>query len=95
MAATVLTRVELDAARTPFTAAQTVRIDNILVCNATGSAIEVVFTNAATTEILSIAVPANDSFEYSVSWICDAGMIIATEGDAAVSVTIAHSQHGA
>lgn len=95
MAATILTRVELNAERTPFTATESVRIDHILVCNSTASNIEVIFSNAAGTEILSIAVLARDSFPYEVSWICDAGMVIATEGDAAVSVTIAHSQHGA
>ncbi len=95
MASTVLTRVELDAERVVFVATRSVRIDHILVCNATASNIEVVFSDAAGTEILSIAVIARDSFGYEVSWISSAGITIATEGDAAVSVTIAHSADGA
>ena len=95
MTSTVLTRVELDAERVVFIATRSVRIDHILVCNGTGSVVEVVFSNAAGTEILSIAAPANSSFGYEVSWVSNAGITIATEGDAAVSVTIAHSADGA
>ncbi len=92
MASTVLTRVELDAERIILTGS--FRVDHILVCNATGSAIEVIFNDADGTEILSIAVPANDSFGYEVSWIAGNGLVAETEGDAAVSVTVAHSATG-
>ena len=95
MAATVLTRVELDAERVVFTASETVRVDHILVCNAVVGVVEVVFENAAGDEILSIAAPASTSFPYEVSWIADAGITIQTQGDADVSVTIAHSAIGA
>ncbi len=92
MASTVLTRVELDAERTILDG--TYRVDHILVCNSTASNIEVIFNDADGTEILSIAVLARDSFGYEVSWIAGNGLVAETEGDAAVSVTVAHSATG-
>lgn len=91
--ATRLTRVELDAARTISTGS--IRVSSVLVCNATAGAVEVVFTDNDATEILSIAVPANTSFNYNVVWIAVNGLLIASEGDANVSVTVAHGADGA
>ena len=93
MASPRLTRVELDAAR--VISASTIRVDAILVSNDSGGNVEVIFRNNATTEILSIAVPAAESFSFETSWIADAGLNIDSASSAAVSVTIAHSQIGA
>lgn len=91
--ATRLTRVELDAARVITTGS--IRVSNVLVCNATAGAVEVSFLDNDATEILSIAVPANSSFQYPAVWIASNGLNIATEGDAGVSVTVAHGFEGA
>ena len=54
-------------------------------------AIEVVFTNTAGTEILSIAVPANKTFHYKPSWVADNGLRITGLNDSGVKVTVKHN----
>ena len=54
-------------------------------------AIEVVFTNTAGTEILSIAVPANKTFHYKPSWVAEDGLRIIGLYDSGVKVTVKHN----
>lgn len=93
--ATKKTRVELDAARVLFTGTQSVRISYIHVCNGAATAKEVVFRNAATTEVLSVSLLANTSHGVNVVWICDDGLNIDSASDAGVSVTVFHGAVGA
>ena len=88
-----LTRVELDAQRT-IMSGETFRMDSILVCNASAAPTVVTFTNVASTVILTIAVLANSTFQWDVSFVVDGGLIIGSLGDSLVSVTLAHSAPG-
>ena len=54
-------------------------------------AIEVIFTNTAGTEILSIAVPANKTFHYKPTWVADNGLRIIGLRDSGVKVTVKHN----
>ncbi len=88
-----ITRVTLDAARTISTGS--IRVQNIMISNATVSAAEVVFTDTDDTPILNITVPPQDSEDWAVVWIADNGLKVTSLGDANVVVTVAHGQDGA
>ncbi len=63
----------------------------IVVKNSTVTDYEVSFTDNDGTEILSIAVPANKSFKYPVSFFADNGLIIIGLEDSGVAVTLAYT----
>lgn len=85
--ASQITHVELDAART--ISAETIRVDGIIVANTTGSVDTVTFRNAAAVVILTIEVPANDSEQFTGSFIAEGLNIdLAASG---VFVTVIHS----
>ena len=90
--ASILYRAELDAARVITTGS--IRVNSVLVVNATASNVEVHFLNNAGTEILSIAVLAHDSFEFRAIWLADAGLNIQSASDANVSVVVAGTHVG-
>ncbi len=63
----------------------------IVVKNSTVTDYEVSFTDNDGTEILSIAVPANKSFKYPVSFFADNGLIITGVRDSGVAVTLSYT----
>jgi len=91
--ATKLTRVTLDAEHVISTGS--IRVNGILASNATASPVTVQFQNNAGTEIITMHVAANDNDSWDVMWIADAGLKIASAGDADVVVTVAHGAVGA
>lgn len=89
-----LTRVTLDAERT-IESGSTIRVQGILVANGTSDPKDISFNDSDGTEILTISVGANSSESWSSSFIAQNGLVIETEGNAAVVVTIAHGAAGA
>jgi hypothetical protein len=94
LVASKLTRVTLDAART-IESGNSIRVHNICIANGTASNIVVQVTDADDTNILDLAVLANDKAEYTAVFIADNGLKFASEGDAGVVATVAHSAAGA
>lgn len=92
MLASNLTRVTLDEDR--VISLDSIRVNHILISNATITAVECVFKNKNNENILNITVPAQDSFPYNVIWIADKGLKVDGLGDIDVVVTVAHSAIG-
>ncbi len=91
--ATILKRVELDAARVITT--DSVRVSGILVSNGTAGPLTANFRDNDGTEIITLHVAANDNDSWDVLWIADNGLNVDSAGDADFVVTVAHGQPGA
>jgi hypothetical protein len=90
-----ITRVTLDVDRTITTG--TIRVQNILVSNATNNAAEIIFLDNDDNNILNITAPPQDSESFPGDWIADNGLKIDADAiaDANVVVTVLHGQDGA
>ena len=93
LVASAHTRVTLDVAQT--ISAGSIRVQAIVVSNATVTPAEVVFTDADGTNILNITVPAQNTIPFEMSWMADNGLLIDSIGDANVVVTVFHGAIGA
>ena len=90
-----ITRVTLDVDRTIDTGS--IRVQNVLVSNATNNMAEVAFLDNDDNNILNITVGPQDSMEFTGVWLADNGLKVDTGSiqDADVVVTVLHSAPGA
>ena len=90
--ATTLTHVNLAAARTLLDGS--VRVHSILIQNTTASPVDVEFSDLDDAAKFKITVPADNSYDWTVTWMADNGLKVGAL-TSTVTVTVAHGAVGA
>jgi hypothetical protein len=92
--ATRTTRVVGDGSAAKTISAGTIRVNGIVVANTDSTALEVNFTDADDTTILTFTAAGDESTILDVIWLADNGLKMAAATPATIIATVFHGYAG-